>query len=143
MYPPLISGPIPPYNNPPIEPQFFKPSQFKISNITFGQTTIVTTTTDMNYVVGQLVRLVIPSLFGCSGLNEQTGYVISTPAANQVEITINSINISPFVAFSTPSSVTPPQIVAVGDVNSGLISSTGRSLPTTTIPGSFQNISPL
>jgi hypothetical protein len=27
-------------------------------------------------------------------------------------------------------------------VNTGLISSTGRSLPTTTIPGSFVNISP-
>jgi|SRR5208337_2016853 len=143
MFPPLITGPIPPYNNPPIEPQFFKPSQFTISNISLGNTTIVTTTTNMNYVIGQLVRLVIPSLFGCSGLNEQTGYVISIPSANQVEINISSVNISPFVAFSTPASVTPPQIVAIGDVNSGLISSTGRSLPTTTIPGSFQNISPL
>jgi hypothetical protein len=135
-----IIGPVPPYNNPPIEPQFFQPSQFFISNISLGQTTIVTTTVNNNYVIGQLIRLLIPPSFGCTALNEQTGYVISIPSANQVEVNILSINITPF--NSSPAK-TQPQIVAVGDVNNGIISSTGRMLPTTAIPGSFINISPL
>jgi hypothetical protein len=34
-------------------------------------------------------------------------------------------------------------VMAVGDINSGVISQNGRSVPFTTIPGGFQNISPL
>lgn len=137
--PPLIFGPVPPYNNPPIEPQFFQPSVFFISAITLGQTTTVTTTVNNNYVIGQECRLIIPNGYGSRGLNEQTGFVISIPAANQVVLNINSIGIDPFINAGLP---TQAQIVAVGDVNSGIISSTGRVLLTTNIPGAFINISP-
>lgn len=136
-----IKGPVPPFNNPPIEPQFFQPSRFAISNITLGMTTIVTTTLDMNYVIGQLIRLIIPPTFGCRQLNETQGYVISLPASNQVEVTINSSqNVDPYIASSA---TTMAQILAIGDINSGITSSTGRIIPTTNIPGSFINISPL
>ena len=137
-HPPLIFGPIPPYNNPPIEPQFFQPSQFFISNISLGQTTTVTTTINHNYVLGQQVRLLIPVAFGSRGLNEQTGFVIAIPAANEVTLDTISVGIDPFInaSFSTKA-----QIVAIGDYNTGLISSSGRNLPTTAIPGTFINIS--
>lgn len=141
-----IVGPVPPYSNPPIEPQFFQPSRFVISAISLGSTTIITTAVNQNYVIAQLVRLLIPSKYGCRGLNEQTGYVISIPAPNQVELDINSNGIDPFISsptFLPFQSQTPPQIVAVGDNNSGIISSTGRVTPTNNIPGSFINISPL
>lgn len=135
-----IVGPVALYNNPPIEPQFYEPSRFVISGITLGVTTLVTTTEDMNYVIGQLVRLLIPRFYGCRQLNEQLGYVISIPASNQVEVTINSSrNVDP---FTSSSQTTQPQIIPVGDVNTGIISSTGRVIPTTNIPGSFINISP-
>jgi hypothetical protein len=135
----FISGPIPPYANPPIQPQFFNPSRFDIAAITLGKTTIVQATDTMDYVVGQLVRLIIPYFNGCRQLNEQQGFVISLPSADSVEILIDSsINVDPFV---TTSSGTQPQILPVGDVNTGIISSTGRIIPTTNIPGSFVNIS--
>lgn len=211
----VISYPIPPYSNPPIEPQFYQPSRFVISEITFGQTTIVTTTEDMNYVIGQLVRLIIPPLCGSRQLNEQTAFVIDIPAANQVTLDINSTNADEFFANpyvvtitgatnSNPTVITAlnvftkrmgvliegvggmtelnnlswmvlggksttftinadstgfgvytsggtatligfpqilPQILPVGDTNTGIISSTGRIIPTTHIPGSFINIS--
>jgi hypothetical protein len=141
-FPPLLNGPIPPYNNPPIMPQYFMPRQFYISNIQLGQTTIITTILNMNYVIGQLVRLLIPYFSGSRELNELEGYVISIPSLNQVEVDICSVNFSPFL---TSTAQQQPQIVAIGDVNTGMINANGRTFPVGVIPGipgSFQNISP-
>lgn len=136
----FFSGPTPPYNNPPIQPQFFKPSMFFISDVDLGQTTIVTTTENNNYVIGQLIRLIIPKTFGCVQLNEISGYVLSIPAPDQLEIAIDSSrNVDP---YTSSSSDTQAQILAIGDINTGIISSTGRNIPITNIPGSFINISP-
>lgn len=138
----VISYPTPPYSNVSIEPQFYKPSRFVISNVSLGPTTIVTTSIDHNYVIGQQVRLIIPRSFGCYQLNESTGYVLSIPSTTEVEITIGSIvNVDQYIASS--SQIESAQILAIGDLNMGIISSTGRVIPTTAIPGSFQNISPL
>ena len=134
----VLSPPIPAYQNLPIEAQFFQPSQFFISAITLGNTTIVTATANMNYVVGQLARLLIPAASGCRQLNNVTGYVLSLPAANQVELNINSTGGDAFITSTTP---TQPQIIAVGDLNFGVLSSTGRNIPTTAVPGAFINIS--
>ncbi len=134
-----IVGPIPPYQNLPIEPQNYNPSRFTIASISLGQTTIVTATVNMDYVVGQLTRLIIPPYFGCRQLNEALSYVISLPSDNSVELDLDSsTDIDPYIAASTP---TPAQILPVGDVNMGIISSTGRNIPTTSIPGSFINVS--
>lgn len=134
----VISYPIPPYQNLAIASQNFKPSRFVITAITLGQTTTVTTSVNHNYVVGQLCRLLIPSGYGAYQLNEQSGYVQSIPVSNQVILNIYSLNSDPFVNLGTG---TPAQIVAVGDINTGLINSTGRSQSTTTILGTFSNIS--
>lgn len=145
----VISYPIPPYSNVPIQAQYFQPSRFVISAVSLGINTTFTTTANLNYVIGQQVRILIPSSFGCTQLNETQGYVLSIPSANQVVVSINSsVNVDPFIASSitSPSS---PQILAIGDINSGYTSSTGRSVPTingntnTQIPGSFINISPV
>lgn len=133
--------PKPAYNNPPIEPENFKPSRFVVSNITLGPTTTITTSVDHNYVLGQLVRLIISPFYGSYQLNETESYVTSIPSATQVVLDLNSTVSDAFIASPTYGP-TPPQILAIGDKNNGLISSTGRSLPSTAIPGSFQNISP-
>lgn len=137
----VVSNPTPPFQNPPIEPQFFKPSQFFISNISLGVTTTVTTTVNHNYVIGNEIRLLLPSGSGCRQLNEVKGFVLSVPAANQIELSINSsMNVDSFLVSSNP---TQPQTVIVGDINTGAVNSSGRSPVSTFIPGSFQNISPL
>jgi len=56
-----------------------------------------------------------------------------------VILDINSIGIDPFINAGLP---TKPQIVPVGDNNSGVINSNGRNHNGTFIPGSFINISP-
>lgn len=136
----VISYPIPPYQNVPIHSDYFKPSQFFISDITLGTTTIITTSTDVNYVIGQLIRLIIPKSFGSIQLNNQQAYVISLPAANQVELDIDSS--SGVNTFINSSATTKAQIMAIGDINTGTINSSGRRSNGTYIPGTFINISP-
>lgn len=132
-------GPQSLYQNPPIEPQFYAPSQFIISAIALGTTTLVTTTIDHNYVVTQQCRLVIPNGYGCTQLNELSGYVIAVPALNQVLLDINSQHANSFIAASLRQQ---PQIMAIGDVNTGPINANGPQNVQTFISGSFINISP-
>ena len=140
--PPLIFGPIAPENNPPITPQYYQPSVFDIAAITNGTTTLVTTVVNNNYVVGQLVRLLVSQLYGARQFNEQTAYVININSSTQFTLGLDSSSFDVFVANPT-SGTTQPQVVAVGDVNSGPINSHGRMVNGTFIPGSFINISPL
>lgn len=136
----VISYPIPAYANVPIEPQFYQPSFFFISAITLGYQTIITTTVNHNYVIGNQVRLVIPSSFGTYQLNEKSALVVAIPASNQVTLAIDSTNFDQFVASNAS---TQPQIMAIGDVNSGAINANGNLNLNLSIPGSFTNISPL
>lgn len=136
------SGPLAPERNPPIEPQYFQPSRFVISDITLGTTTTITTSVDNNYVVGQLIRLVIPSQYGTRKLNEQQAYVIDVPASDEVTLNIDtSIGYDAFIS-SPVGATNDPQIMSIGDVNSGQINASGPRTTTTYIPGSFINISP-
>lgn len=141
-----MAGPIAPERNPPINPQYYQPSRFVISAITLAsptsETTTVTTSEDHNYVLGQLIRLLVPNAYGSTQISGKTGYVSAIPAANEVVVGINSTNCSAFIG-SPVYGPTLPQILAVGDGNQGYINSTGRTTATTTIPGSFINISPL
>jgi hypothetical protein len=133
-----ISGPVALYANVPIHADYYQPSRFVISGITLGQTTVVTTSVAHNYVIGQLVRLIIPPSFGCRQLNESSGYVLSIPTTTSVEVGIYSAGGNP---YKSSSATTVAQILAIGDINGGIISTTGNIVPTTYIPGSFNNIS--
>ena len=136
----VITYPIPLYQNLPIQPQYYAPSQYFISAISLGFITTVTTTVTHNYSIGQLVRLLIPNGFGSRQLNEMLGNVTSIPAPNQVILDLNSSNADPFI--TNTAILTQPQIVAVGDVNTGVLNPNGATLEILTIPGSFTNISP-
>jgi len=214
----VISYPVPPYANVPIEPQFYQPSRFDVSAITRGLTTQITTSEDHNYVIGQLIRLIIPPIFGSYQLNEQPSYVISLPSSTDLVTDMDSRQANAFIptpytaditniVVNTPSSITvtannyfnrgalvvfsgvggmteintlvgtiatvsstsftvtiatagfsayasggvaslsnvpqtAAQVLAVGDINNGITSSTGPVQTSTNIPGSFINISP-
>jgi hypothetical protein len=135
----VISYPIPAYSNVPINPQFYQPRFWFISDITKGRTTIVTTTANQDFVVAQLIRFIIPPTSGIRQLNEQKGYVISIISPTQVEVDIDSRFMD---AFTSSSARTQPQIIPVGDIGNGQINSNGRTNNGTYIPGSFINISP-
>lgn len=102
----VISFPTPAYSNVPIEPQFYQPSRFVISGITRGINTLVTTSVDHNYVIGQVIRLIIAPVYGSYQLNESQGYVISIPTSNSVVVSINSVNASPFISNPYTATIT-------------------------------------
>lgn len=136
----VISYPIPAYQNLPIDADFYQPNRFVITAIALGLTTTVTTSIDHNYVIGQLVRLLIPANCGSFQLNNIEGYVISIPSDNQVVLSIDSsVNVNQFISAAGTSS---PQILALGDVNNGQINTNGISSTLSYISGSFINISP-
>lgn len=135
-----VSGPRPPYSNPRIQPYNYQPRRFVITGVTLGRETLVTTDVPLDYVVGQLVRLLIPPRFGCVQLTQRTGYVVDIPEPNQVLLDIDSsTNVNNF--FNASDDAQQPQIIAIGDVNSGVISPIGPRVPSTAIPGAFINIS--
>jgi hypothetical protein len=138
----VISYPIPAYQNLQIDSQFYQPSRFVISALTRGQTTLITTSTTHNYVIGQNVRLLIPAQYGSFQLNETQGYVLDVPAANQVTVDINSILANAFIASPIGTFPCQPQILAIGDINSGVTNTSGRTNNIAYIPGSFIDISP-
>lgn len=136
----VISYPVPAYANVPIRADYYKPKRFVIANITLGFTTLVETVLDMDYVIGQQVRLVIPIGYGCSQINNRTAYVISIPTTKTVVLDLDSSrNVDPYVAGSERDS---PEILAIGDINTGPTNTEGNINNITYIPGSFINISP-
>lgn len=132
-------GPVPPFNNPPIEPQYYAPSREVITAIVLGINTTVTTETNHEYVIGQEIRLIIPYGCGSTQLDEKTGLVIEIPARNQVIVNINSTMAN---SFTTTPYRNLPQIIPIGDINTGAINPFGRHFTFKHIPGSFINISP-
>jgi len=131
-------GPTPAYSNPPIEPQYYSPRFRFIDSITRGNPTTVVTTEDNEFVIGSLVRFVLPIANGIRQLNNQTGYVVEIDSTTQFLVAIDSTNYDPFVSTSD---IDQPQVVPVGDINNG-VTNTSNTNQATYIPGSFINISP-
>jgi hypothetical protein len=113
-------------------PFLYEPGQNFISAITTGTTTTVTTTNNHNYVVGQQIGFRIPTAYGTTQLNElPNGTIPGSPVYYYVtSITSNTVfvcnaNSTGATAFATNQTVASmvgqslPQVVAVGDVNSG------------------------
>jgi len=138
----VLSYPIPIYQNVEIHAEYYIPQRYVIDDITLGTTTIVITDGNHDYVVGQQIRFLIPSNFGSYQLNNVKGYVVSVPSPTQLVVDVDSSrNVDPFLTSATVTTASP-QIIAIGDVNSGVANSKGRIDNITFIPGSFINISP-
>jgi Ubiquitin-activating enzyme E1 FCCH domain len=113
-------------------PYLYFPGVSFISAITLGTTTTIDTTDAHNFVVGQEVAFRIPNQWGTVELNSLPntlvpgspvyGYVIAVTDYNTVVVNINSSAMTAFNVNQTVASVpglSYPQIVAVGDVNTG------------------------
>lgn len=113
-------------------PYLYAPGVNVITAITTGTTTTIDTTSAHNFVVGQEVAFRIPSVWGTTQLNSLPnttipgspiyGYVVSVTDYNTVVVNINSTGYTAYTSNQTVASVPGldwPQIVAVGDVNTG------------------------
>jgi hypothetical protein len=113
-------------------PYLYAPGVSVITAITTGTTTTIDTTSAHNFVVGQEVAFRIPSAWGTTQLNSLPnsttpgspiyGFVVAVTDYNTVVVNINSTGYTAFnsnQAVSTVPGLSFPQIVAVGDVNTG------------------------
>ncbi len=113
-------------------PYIYFPGTTFISAITTGTTTTIDTTDAHNFVVGQEVAFRIPSQWGMTELNSLPNtttpgspiyaYVIAVTDYNTVVVNVDSSAYTAFTSNPTVASVpglSYPQIVAVGDVNTG------------------------
>ena len=119
-------------------PFLYAPGVSTISAITTGTTTVVSTTAPHNLVVGQEVAFRIAPLWGTVQLNSLPniqipgspiyGFVTVVNSATQVTVNINSTGYTAFnsnIAVAAVPGLTPAQIVAVGDVNTGGVAYSG------------------
>ena len=138
---PIFVGPIAPERNPPIQPQDYKPKVFVIDQIVpiNDEFTGVVTDIDNDFVVGQIIRFVIPKRDGMQPLNGQEAVVayIFTPT-----VFIAEINALHFDSFNPLGNLTQDAfVIPVGDINTGAINSSGRINNLLYIRGAFINIS--
>lgn len=138
-----IRGPIAPESNPPIVPEYFRPDVYFITGITQGLMTTITTNVANQYVIGQQVRFVIPNMYRMIQLDEQQAYVLTIVDPTSFKVGIDTRAYNTFDP-SPPYGPTRPQVMAIGDVNTGVSNNpNGRVNQGTTIPGAFINTSPI
>ena len=131
-YTALSGSPSGAYMRKVLYPYLYFPGTSFISAITTGTTTTIDTTCAHNFVVGQEVAFRIPTSWGTYQLNSLPntqipgspiyGYVVSVTDYNTVVVNINSSSYTAFNSNPTFASFPGeffPQIVAVGDVNTG------------------------
>lgn len=116
-----------------LNPYLYLPGQNFISAISLsGTNVVVTTTTNHNYVVGQQIAFRIPTVYGSTQLNALPDanipgqpiyyYVTSVGSNTQFTCSALSAGVSAFNSnqpFLSYPGLQFPQVVAVGDVNSG------------------------
>ncbi len=139
-----MASPLNPYNLGLFNSGTYSPYVCNISAISTGPTTLVTTSINHGFVVGNQAQFFIPRQWGISQLNILKGYVISVPAANQIVVNINS---STFDSFITPTITPPvvidyPQVTGIGDSNTGNFAPGGILPVPNTAPGAFENQPP-
>jgi len=135
-------------------PFLYLPEDNFVSAITTGATTTVVTTMYHNFEVGQEIAFRVPNFWGTYQLNSLPNVLIpGQPIYGYVtSITDNwtfvcSINSTSFTAFTTnqstiPTNVTPAQVLAVGDVNTGgnIITATSPLYPSPQFPTSTNRV---
>jgi hypothetical protein len=131
-------------------PFLYEPGVAFISAITTGTTTTVTTTDPHNFVVGQEIAFRIPTAYGTTQLNtlpnllipgSPTYYYVTSITSNTIFV-CNAVSTG-YTAFNTNQTVASmvgqslPQVVAVGDINSGGTAYSGGALyPSPSFPTS-------
>lgn len=140
-YTALSGSPTGAYVKKVLYPFLYAPGVSFISAISTGTTTTVTTTCPHNLVVGQEIAFRISSAWGTTQLNSLPdtaipgspiyGFVTSVTNSTQFVCNINSTGYTAFatnIAVSNVPGLTFPQVVAVGDLNTGGVAYSGGVL---------------
>lgn len=133
-----------------LNPFLYAPGVSFIEAIATGATTTVTTTAPHNFVVGQEIAFRIPTAWGTTQLNTLPNstipgspvYYYVTSVTSSTIFVCNAVSTG-FTAFNTNQTVASvpglsfPQVMAIGDVNSGGVAYSGGALyPSPVVNGS-------
>lgn len=111
----------------------YQPEFFFLSAITQALQAVVTTTEDHDYVIGQTVKFIIPTICGMIQLNNKIG-IVQSVTSNTFTVNIDTLEFSPFSA-APASSPDQALILPIGDINGGFVYVT--STPLNRVKGSF------
>jgi hypothetical protein len=93
------------------------PLSLLISSITQTSPMSITVSTPNQYIVGQLVKLTVPSDYGMYQANGLTGQIIAVDPTNLIfTVNINAIQFSPFVIPSVNAEM-PASLASAGSRN--------------------------
>ena len=142
MISPLFTGPLAPERNPEIRPQYFKPKLAVITQIVpiSELYTGIVSSVDTDFVVGQIVRFVIPTRDGMQQLDGKEAILVYLFMPNVFIVEIDTTKFDPFNPLGNLNQ--EAFVLPVGDINSGAINSSGRINNLLYIDGSFKNVSP-
>lgn len=113
----------------------YSPFVCEISNIAPGQETVITTSINHEFVVGNQVRIFMPPRWGMAEIDGKTGLILAV-TGDTLTVNIDSLNFTP---FTTPANITDyPQVIPVGDQNTGYTIQNGEQPAQLVIPGSFK-----
>ena len=140
-YTALSGSPVGAFVRQVLNPFLYLPGDNFITAISTGTTTTITTTNNHNFVVGQEIGFRVPTAYGTTQLNELPNNTIPGSPVYYYVTAVNSntqfvcnANSTGFTAFNTNQTVAQmvgqslPQVVAVGDVNSGGAAFSGGAL---------------
>lgn len=107
----------------------YQPAMRIINSITQANNAVVTTSFAHDYRSGDIVRIIIPSGYGMTQLNDQQSEITVT---GDTTFTLN-IDTSDYDAFVVPAtfplSYQHAQVVPIGEINSTLLSAVKNVLP--------------
>ena len=113
------------YRRIPFNPYFYPSSRYITKVASVGAAALVTLSVTHNYVVGQAVRFVVPTVtavaFGMTQLDGLQGTILAVGVTDgtSTNTIVVDIDVSGFTAFAWPLTAnprcTPPQVIPVGD----------------------------
>lgn len=116
----------------------YTPFICNINGVIKGNDTIIGTSVNHAFVIGNEVLFSIPKEWGITQLNGLKGFVIST-TLNTITVNIRSLD---FNSFVIPASYKDPaQVMCVGGQNTGT-QTPDINNPTLNIPGAYKNTYP-
>jgi len=102
----IVTSPTPLFQNFPVDSDFYSPSFFNIASLTLGKTTTIETAAPNPYVLGQIVRVQIPSRFGTIEINLKEGVIIQINSNTEFIINLDSSQFTPFIASPYTATIT-------------------------------------
>jgi len=104
--------------------QYYQPTNYYITGISQAASAVITVSVAHNYLVGDKIRVAVPTAFGMTEIN---GLLATVTAVGTSTITVD-VDSTGFTAFAFPTSavagagVTFPHVTPVGEVSSKLTS---------------------